>query len=1276
MAKRRSVRVVLWAFALAILLPGATPAFGQAGTASLAGTVTDEQGAVLPGATVTVTSPTTGTTRTTVTNESGYYNLSALSPGRYNIRVELAGFSQAQVENVELLVDTTANQNFKLKIGSVEQTINVVAESPIINTSNASVGQTMNEQTIRALPVEGGNVVHLLSLQPGAVFIPTTNPNTTDPRYGSTAGARADQQNVTLDGIDVNDPQLQAAFTSAVRMTQDALQEFKVSTTNYGAEMGRSSGPQVSLVTKSGTNNYNGSGYWFLRRTATSSNEYFLKLSQVLAEEESVAPKLDKDIYGGSLGGPIMRNRMFFFGNFEALRENSETPIVRSVPSDSFRDGVLKYRCADPGACPGGTVSGLSGTHSIPAGWYGLTPQEIAAIDPLGIGPSLAASQYFQQYPSPNEPGLDDANIMDFRFAAPIKNSFNTFVGRFDWKIGDGQSLFVRGNMQDDTINSAPQFPGQDPASQQLFTNSAFAVGYDHVLTRSLVNSFRYGLTRIDSSSAGRLNSNYVTFRFISSFDSLTSTSERATPTHNIVNDLSWLKGDHTFKVGTNLRFSRIPSSRDGGSWLSASINPSWVSGIGRTYMPGRPGCTTPGCATVPAVASNFNAGYADAWLNILGVLSQSTLRANYDREGNILPVGQPVSREYASNEYEFYVQDSWRVHPTLTVTAGLRYSLFSPPYEVNGLQVAPSASMGEWFNQRGENALAGIPSNQSPIIDFDLAGPKNDGVGYYQTDKNNIAPRLSVAWTPRAEGGFLGWLTGGDKMVIRGGYAKVFDRIGQGIALNFDQGFAFGMSTNISSAFGLPYETIPEARFVDTTTLPPTLPEAPPGGFPQTPPIEAGIITSSIDDTLVTPSAHTATFLVGRELRNNFAIEAGYVGRFGRDLLVRRDLAMPMNLVDPASGMDYFTAAQQTIRATQAAGIPDGAPVSDYAALTPVPYWENLFPDAASGGNSATAAIARRFNLDGPDYITSLWLMDQFCVPACSKYGAFSYFSRQYDSLAALSSVGRSNYHSLVVTLRKRYSQGLQFDLNYTLSESKDLGSNVERGSAFGNYGAGGYSGFLINSWEPDLNWGPSDFDIRHQVNGNWLYDLPFGRGRTFGSNAGGFMNQLIGDWSVAGLVRWTSGFPFTVINCRSCWTTNWNLQGNASLVTPGVLPETQTTKDRVNNRPSPFEDPDAALEFFRFSLPGEQGVRNALRGDGYFTIDTSVSKAWNLGFSDHKLRFRWDVFNLTNTPRFDVNSLTVTPDRTPFGIYNGTLASCDAQAGRCMQFALRYEF
>ena len=262
-----------------------------------------------------------------------------------------------------------------------------------------------------------------------------------------------------------------------------------------------------------------------------------------------------------------------------------------------------------------------------------------------------------------------------------------------------------------------------------------------------------------------------------------------------------------------------------------------------------------------------------------------------------------------------------------------------------------------------------------------------------------------------------------------------------------------------------------------------------------------------------------------------------------------------------------------------------------------------------------------------------------------------------------------------MVLTLRRRYSAGTQFDFNYTLSQSKDNGSQVERGSAFGNFANGGYSGFLINSFEPDANYGNSDFDVRHQINFNFLAELPFGEGKRW-ANTGGALNQIVGGWSVAGLWRLTSGFPFNVYNCRSCWATNWNLQGNAMLVDPNDLPETETTRNAVDGRPSPFVDPEDALTHFRRALPGEVGIRNQLRGDGYFTVDLSLAKGFDLGFADHRLRFRWDIFNVTNTPKFDVGTLNMFPDRAGFGRYDGTLATCDAQAGRCMQFSLRYEF
>lgn len=1250
----------------------------QSGTSSISGRVTDPQGQVTPGASIVLTNTATGTPRTTVTNESGLYDFSAVPPGMYELTAELQGFKTTKFEKIELRVDSPVRQDIKFEVGQINENVTVQAEVPLVNMVDASLGNSLNEQQVKALPLEARNVVRLLSLQPGTVSIP--NPGANDPRDGATNGARADQQTVTLDGVDVNDSQNQTAFTSVLRMTQDALQEFKLSTSNYGAEMGRSSGPQVSLVTKSGSNQFTGAGYEYGRRTATSTNEYFLKLSQISQGLPSKAPKLDKDIYGGALGGPVKRNRIFFFGNYERLAEHNETPVVRNVPSASFRDGVLIYQCRVASACPGTSVQGLSGSsYSVPSGYHGLTPGEITQLDPLGIGPSLAASKYFKQFPLPNDPGTDGFNLMSYRFAAPIENRFNTYISRADAKLTSSQNLFVRFNAQDDAANSAPQFLSQAPASVQAVRNKGVAVGHDSVLSTHLVNTFRYGLTRFDSASLGQLNGSYSQFRFISTIDAVTATTSRVIPTHNVVDDLTWMKDTHTLKFGTNIRMAHVDRSNNGSSYYTATVNPSWTAGIGRRYAPGNPFCTAPICSQLPVVATGFQAGFADTFTNILGVLTQATGNFNYDKSGAVAPLGQPVVRTFAYDEYEGYVQDSWRLSPTLTLNGGVRYSYYTPPWEVNGTQVAPSISLGNWFETRRQMGLNGIPDNTLAPFSFDLAGKANGKRGYYNANKADFAPRVSFAWVPHGEGGLKGWLSGGDRLSIRGGYAKVFDRLGQGLATQFDAVGSFGMLTTLSSPFGLAYETNPGVRFVDFHTLPLTVPAAPKGGFPSTPPLEAGVIAQGLSDNITTPSAHMFDLAFSRELGRGYSFEAAYVGRLGRHTPVRYDLAMPLNLVDKKSGIDYFTAVQQLIRSAQAAGITGNSPNSAYTALAPIAYWENLWAPAAgtTPGLNATQAMARAFMRNSPDYITALYDADESCKPACSIYGPFAYFDREYDSLGALATIGHSQYNGLQLTMRKRFTDGYQFDFNYTLSRSKDSASSVERGSFFGNFGSGGYSGFLINSWDTEGTYSYSDFDIRHQMNFNWLTELPFGRGKRFGRDVGGLLNQFVGDWSVAGLVRWTSGFPFNVQNCRSCWATNWNLQGNAMLVDPNSLPPTQTTENAVNGYPAAYANPTDALKFFRFQLPGESGFRNLLRGDGYFTIDLRVSKAWSLPFANNKIRFSWDTFNLTNTPRFDTASLSMTPDRVnTFGRYNGTLATCDAQAGRCMQFGLRYEF
>jgi Carboxypeptidase regulatory-like domain len=1252
---------VTWLMAACMCFAMVHTARAQSGTATLQGKVVDAQKMALPGANVTLANPATGLSRTVQSDTSGSFTFPGMPPGTYALTVEMQGFKTSVVDKVTLQVDSTNEVSVGLQIGSLSESVQVTSEAPVINSTDASIGNVMGGDTIRSLPLEGRNVAALLSLQPGVTYVPKADPGATmDPRYGSVSGARADQSTVTLDGIDVNDSDRQTAFTSVLRVTLDSVQEFRVTTSNYGAESGRSSGAQVSLVTRSGTNALAGSGYYVNRNTKFSSNEYFLKLSQLAEGAKSEAPKLDKNIFGGSIGGPIRKDKLFFFGNFEGLNESRETVVTRAVPSDSLRDGVLIYRCATPSACPGGSVRGATGTHSVPAGSYGLTPAELARIDPLHVGPNAAAMSYFRNFPSPNQDGRYPGNIDDFRFAAPVENTFRTYIARGDYRLNGSHNFFGRFNKQNDAIDSTPQYPGAAPGRSRTDKNWGGAFGWDSTIGGNLVNTFRYGYTRIDTDTLGLRDRDINTFRFLDdlAFDeSLDVTNGRDIKTHNFVDDLSMVKGRHTFKFGGNMRFIRNDSYTFANSYTTGNANGSWVSGVGQRYRPGGP-CPAPAdCSGLPAVATAGRSAFGDSLIPLLGIISQTNIVYNYTIDGQILPHGNPVTRVYGANEFELYAQDSWHVRDNLTVSAGVRYGLYSPPWEVNGQQVAPNVNLGEWFAQRAANMRAGTPSNASEKITFVPGGPVNDGPGFYQWDKNNFAPRVSAAWTPSPS-----W-------VVRGGYGIVYDRIGAGLASTFDNGGSFGLSNDLDSPFGGNGETSSAVRFTGIDNIPVTYPNAPPSGFPATPDTGQGVITSSIDQSVRTPYSHVFNFIIGKELSTSYGIEAGYVGRRGKNLLVRRDLAMPLNLTDPASGVDYFTAARQLVDAYNAAG-------GDVSLIGRIPYWENLFPDAAFDGLTATQNMAAEFGGNAPDYITALYNADESCFPACSRFGPFSYFAEQYDALAAQSSIGHSDYDALQLTLRRRFKNGYQFDLNYTLARGRDNGSELERGSAFDNFGSGGYSGFLTNSFEPDLNYSYSDFDVRHQINVNWLAELPFGQGKHFGGGVGTMTNAIIGDWSIAGIGRWSTGFPFNVINCRSCWATNWNLQGNAALVDPNVLPELRTTRNAVTGQPSPFADPQAALAAFRNLYPGEAGIRNLLRGDGYYAIDLSIGKGFKLP-STQRLEFRWDIFNVTNTPKFDTGDVTMFPDSAAsFGRYDSSLAACDGAAGRCMQLNLRYTF
>src|SRR5215510_8576972 len=355
--RRRSLFISV----LSLILLMSSIALAQTGSSSIRGNIADLQGRAVAGATVTLTNEQKNFTRTQTTNDSGNYVFSALPPGTYRIEVEAAGFKKASVSQVTALVDTPSNVDVQLEVGNIAETVSVIAggDAPI-NTTDATIGNTFESRRITELPLNAGNVVGLLSLQPGVT------------RTGYVNGGRSDQSNITLDGVDVNEQQngldvvTNEAFASVLRVTRDSLQEFRVTTTNPNAEQGRSSGAQISLVTRSGSNQWHGSLFETHRNTVTTANDFFNNAAGV------ERPQLLRNIFGGSVGGPIKNDRAFFFFTYEGFREATATSVVREVPLPTLGQGIVRYRTesgfSDPG-CPAGT----------PAGVNCLTPAEINA---------------------------------------------------------------------------------------------------------------------------------------------------------------------------------------------------------------------------------------------------------------------------------------------------------------------------------------------------------------------------------------------------------------------------------------------------------------------------------------------------------------------------------------------------------------------------------------------------------------------------------------------------------------------------------------------------------------------------------------------------------------------------------------------------------------------------------------------------------------------------------------------------------------------------------
>ena len=1228
---------------LTLCLFQAVSLFGQA-TSSLRGKIVDSQGALIPGAAIQLLGDQTGFRRSVLSDEAGTYQFAQVPPGVYQLVVEMPGFAVITRSGLQLAVGTTASLDVTLEVANLSETVSVEAEAVTLNTVDATIGNAFNQLQVRQLPLVTRNVVELLSLQPG---VTTT---------GEVVGAKRDQNNVTLDGVDVNDNQTAglegggsngfntgsgrgSGFNAALPVPLDSVQEFRVTIGAQNSNQGRSSGGQVTLVTKSGTNQFHGSAYEYNRNTLFSANNWFNNRAGVAREA------LNRNQFGGSLGGPIVKDRVFFFGNFERRIDASGSTQVRRVASDSLRQGILMARTNDGAVLP-------------------LTPDQLKVIDPLHIGVSPAMLALFQQMPAGNDPlsGADRGlNFTGFRFNAPMRLDNKAYVAKFDFRLDRAglHSLSLRGtladNMQDDDL---ARYPGQTPASRTLNNSRGASASYTAVLDPALVNVFNFGITRIGQEKTGSREAG-LTHDSIDSLVNYTRGYIRIAPTYNIADDMTWTRGNHTLSFGGNFRVVRN-NRTNFNTFASYGFGRGSLGGLGadiitatENYLAAQTGNS--------GIRLSDGSNVTRALGDIYGVVTGASTKYYYTREGQPLLPGTAVVRQFASNEWELYFGDSWRMKPNLTMTYGLRYTNYGVPYEQKGMQVAPIYPIQDFRAERWGTMNLGIPSNALPHarMSYDFIGPANGKDSWYKQDNNNFGPRLAFAYSSPDGEGIIGKLLGKNG-VIRGGGSILFDRYGSDLITQFDNAASFGLTETQNLGFAPNFTTGPRYHGV--------LPEIAPGSthtFPFTP----GDVTfygsnyMGISTDLHAPYSMVFNMSLARELPAGLTVEASYAGRLSRAGLMQIDAGgWALLFKDQKSGIIWKEMAQ-TMRGYKDAGIEPRAVRANPSLIPPNPFIENQFPGLKDlyfpGSASANYydllwgqyAGSDADTMHGVDRVRS----DKF--PNCiSITGCFTFFPVQSSGNSMWTNIGFASYNGGTLSIRKPYSRGFSFDINCTLSHSIDNGGAPESGG-----GTGG--GIMLSPYNYSAFRGSSDFDVRHNLNANALYDLPFGRDKLLLSGVPGWLDQIVGGWQFSTITRYRSGLP-TAVAYGGIWPTNFSF----TTVAYAVAPYEAKVGFNEFGAPSIFSSTKQAANW-RPMLPGEVGTRASVRLDDLINTDLSVTKVFNLPVENHRLEFRAEAFNAFNNVNFTNVSLDANSPAS-FGQFSQTTQP------RVMQFALRYEF
>jgi hypothetical protein len=1256
----------------------------------------------VPGVSVTITSKATNASRTMSTNESGGFSFELITPGEYRLDTDGKGFKKATVNNVRALVGKPSEVNVQLEVGAASETVEVTAtaQDALVNTQDASLGNNFISAQITQLPLEARNVGDLLSLQPGST------------REGYVTGARADQSNITLDGVDINNAQTgnaevprttntlvigqldtdRGSITTGpvLRFNAEAVEEFRVTTANANANQGRSSGSQVNLITKSGSNTWHGAASEFYRTKGLTANDWFNNHTGVGRQD------LIRHTYGAAIGGPIVKNRAFFFYSYEGRHDARSQGVTTVVPLDngvghSLGDGVIHYAYCTDIDCTATAVAELTMTPEAP-GPFSTTGINQAALDVF--------KDAISKYPTNDLSQGDGLNTGGFRFNAPVPTKLNSHVAKVDFNLTTNQTAFARMQVMYDH-QTRPQWLPDAPAPTVWSHPWGLAVGHVWTIGSRWVNNFRYGLTRQAFSDIGDSSGNDIDFRFVFQPNGEQHTLTRVTPVHNFTDDVSWIRGNHSIQFGANIRKTNNRRVSFANAFDFAETNPSFYFGGGeresdtfQQYLidQGLPGGI--GNQSLSSTSEVQNAATA-----MIGRFSQYNANFTFGKDGSLTDHGSPSTRDFATQSYEWYVQDSWKVRSNVTLTLGLRYSLERPVYETQGFEVQPEVPLGAFFAQRQAAAAQGT-NFIDPVV-INRSGPANGGKSMYNWDKNNFQPRFAFAWSP---GGAQG------KSVLRGGIALTNDYFGQALAVDWDLNNTLGFtsSDNInantySTDGSRPLAPLFASFGQDVRSLPNITVPTEGVTFPLSKALDEGeAIETGVDSGLHAPTEYVWNLTYERTLPKGLVFSASYIGRKATDLLARRDVTAFNNVRDPQSGVDWYTAGTMLEKQRQ-----QGIDTND---ISTIPFFENLFPvglagivnnffelppSCDEGGFDPTWSNTQLFYamqsrtpgnpcafFGGNDWTDTQALIDQVIFFTDGLGPSQTRFMHpQYGALSAWSTIAHSSYNALALSLRQRLST-ITFDFNYTYSHSLDNASGLQSG-------ASGYStdAFIVNPIRPNDFYSSSSFDTRHSINADAIWQLPVGKGRALLGNANTFADAVLGGWQLSSIFRWNTGLPASSPYDDARWATNWNVQAN---VTPTAAIKPCTGLVDIGGTPTPKlfggcgQDLTKIYQGFRNAYPGETGPRNYLRLPGYVDLDLGLGKSWKMPWEGHTLQVRWDVFNVTNTQRFGA----VDGSRTGFGVVRdpglrGSLPQSNwanfiqiQGQPRVMQFGLRYAF